>query len=189
LYASPPIWVWRINLSLFRQTGAWENMQKHLILEIAGCVVLELTAWSVFHHANGKVETAPESIAARALAVTPGSISPVLVGLHVARFVHPAKGDIGDRVRRGQTLQVPQYGAREAELVAQVSRSKGEPPIRRVPYSLDCVLSLPSPKSLLMSPNAARQSHPAGSTSPATAWSVFRRGVYSSKLTSSIINL
>lgn len=164
-------------------------MQKRLLLEIAGCVVLELPAWVVFHHANGKVETAPESTAARAPVVTPGSISPVLVGLHVPRFVHPAKVDIGDRVRPGQTLQVPRYAAREAELVAQVSRSKGEPPNGRVPYWLDCVLSQPSSKPHLMSPIAARPSHPAGSTSPATAWSVFSRGVYSPQLTSPIINL
>jgi RND family efflux transporter MFP subunit len=88
------------------------------------------------------VEAAPEPAAARVWVVERGSVSHVLalagqfqpyqvIDVHpkVSGFIRSIKVDIGDRVRRGQTLavlEVPELQAQLEGTVAQVSRSSDE---------------------------------------------------------------
>jgi RND family efflux transporter MFP subunit len=119
------------------------DMQKRLILLCAACLVLGLTAWLVFRpRGSGKVEAAPEPVAARVSMVKRGSVSHVLalagqfqpyqvIDVHpkVSGFIRSINVDIGDRVHKGQTLavlEVPELQAQLEGTVAQVSRSKDE---------------------------------------------------------------
>jgi multidrug efflux pump subunit AcrA (membrane-fusion protein) len=119
------------------------DMQKRLIVLFAACTVIGLAAWLIFRpHGSGKVEAAPEPTAARVAVVERGSVSHVLalagqfqpyqvIDVHpkVSGFIHSILVDIGDRVRKGQTiavLEVPELQAQLEGTVAQVSRSKDE---------------------------------------------------------------
>src|ERR1700760_1410137 len=118
-------------------------MRKRFFFLIAACAFLVLVAWLVFRsHGSGKVEAAPEPPAARVASVERGSVSHVLalagqfqayqeVDVHpkVSGFIRSIKVDIGDRVRKGQTLailEVPELQAQLEGTVAQISRSKDE---------------------------------------------------------------
>lgn len=118
-------------------------MRRRFLLLIAACAILGFAAWLVLRiHANRKVEAAPEPTAAPVAVVERGSVSHVLalagqfqpyqmIDVHpkVSGFIRSIKVDIGDRVRRGQTLavlEVPELQAQLEGTVAQVSRSKDE---------------------------------------------------------------
>jgi hypothetical protein len=190
-------------------------MQKRLIVLFAACAVLGLAAWLIFRpHGSGKVEAAPEPTAARVAVVERGSVSHVLalagqfqpyqvIDVHPkgSGFIRSIKVDIGDRVRKGQTLavlEVPELQAQLEGTVARVSRSKDEQTIMNqtartvcspfVLSGLDCVLFPPSPNSYLIWRNTRKLKHPASSTIPTTAWRVLRRGMCSAMLASPIIN-
>jgi RND family efflux transporter MFP subunit len=118
-------------------------MRRRFIFLIAACAILGLAAWLILRsHDNFSVEAAPEPAAARVSVVERGSVSHVLalagqfqpyqvIDVHpkVSGFIRSIKVDIGDRVRRGQTLavlEVPELQAQLEGTVAQVSRSSDE---------------------------------------------------------------
>jgi RND family efflux transporter MFP subunit len=118
-------------------------MRRRFIFLIAACAILGLAAWLILRsHDNFSVEAAPEPAAARVAVVERGSVSHVLalagqfqpyqvIDVHpkVSGFIRSIKVDIGDRVRRGQTLavlEVPELQAQLEGTVAQVSRSSDE---------------------------------------------------------------
>lgn len=191
------------------------DMQKRLIVVIAACAVLGLAAWLIFRpHGSGKVEAAPEPIAARVSVVERGSVSHVLalagqfqpyqvIDVHpkVSGFIRSINVDIGDRVRQSQTLavlQVPQPLARLEGTVALSSRRKDEQTIGRqtaqtvcssfVLHQPDCVVFQPFYNSYLISPDIRKLKHPASSTLPTAVWRVLRRGMCSAMLASPVIN-
>jgi RND family efflux transporter MFP subunit len=118
-------------------------MRRRFIFLIAACAILGLAAWLILRsHDNFSVQAAPEPAAARVSVVERGSVSHVLalagqfqpyqvIDVHpkVSGFIRSIKVDIGDRVRRGQTLavlEVPELQAQLEGTVAQVSRSSDE---------------------------------------------------------------
>src|SRR3984957_5321550 len=118
-------------------------MRKRLTFLLAACVVLGCAAWLVQRsRGNGDVQAAPEPAAARVAVVERGSVSHVLalagqfqpyqvIDVHpkVSGFIRSLRVDIGDRVRKGETLailEVPELQAQLEGTVAQVARSKDE---------------------------------------------------------------